>query len=181
MKASQHNELMVRWAHKYNCIVFNVDYRLGPEAKAPGGQKDFMKALIHIHQNAEDLGIDKSKIVIGGDAGGGWICMGAYHLLLKEKEFFMPKMMILRHTMCANVMADEPYGNLANYEKFDQDTQHGIFSLLATDMEAQKDDPQLYPGKMPLDSLKMMPPTIVTTGEFDFLRRDALFLIERLK
>ena len=34
---------------------------------------------------------------------------------------------------------------------------------------------------MPLESLKKLPPTIVITGEFDFLRRDALAMVERLK
>ena len=38
----------------------------------------------------------------------------------------------------------------------------------------------MFPGRMPLESLKKLPPTIVITGEFDFLRRDALAMVERL-
>jgi len=59
------------------CVVFNVDYRLGPEAKAPKGQMDFVHAIRHVSQNAEKYGVDKSKICIAGISGGGWICFGA--------------------------------------------------------------------------------------------------------
>ena len=32
---------LIHTALNLNCVVFNVDYRLGPEAKAPKGQNDF--------------------------------------------------------------------------------------------------------------------------------------------
>ena len=70
---------MIRWAHKYNCVVFNVDYRLAPETPTPGGQRDFMNVVYHVHTNAESLGVDPNNIVIGGDEGGAWICLGAVY------------------------------------------------------------------------------------------------------
>ena len=42
-------------------------------------------------------------------------------------------------------------------------------------------DPILFPGLMPVECLQKMPPTIVTTGEFDFMRKDALAIIEKLR
>ena len=68
---------MIRWAHKYKCCVFNVEYRLAPEAKAPGGARDFMHTFLHVYNNAGKFNIDKTKIVIAGDSGGGYICLGA--------------------------------------------------------------------------------------------------------
>lgn len=181
MSAKQNNELMIRWAHKYNCVTFNVDYRLAPETKAPGGQRDFMKAFYHIHENAAKYGVNPNKIVIGGDSGGGWICLGAAYQMVKEGKSNLPKMMILRHSMHSNMLQDEAFGNLKNFEKFHQDSQFGIFNLLATNFEAQQEDPVLYPAKMNIQDLKQLPPTVVCTGEFDFLRRESQFLIPRLK
>lgn len=98
------NELMVRWAYKYKCTVFNVEYRLAPEAKAPAGQRDFMNVFYHVYNNAASLNVDPKKIVIGGDNGGGWICMGAAYQMMKEGKSTLPKMMILRSSMHCNMI-----------------------------------------------------------------------------
>ena len=39
----------------------------------------------------------------------------------------------------------------------------------------------LYPGRMSFDYLRLCPKTCVFTSEYDFLRPDALNLIEQLK
>lgn len=75
--AAADNELMIRWAYKYKCIVFNVEYRLAPEAKAPGGQRDFMHVYLHLLENINKYNVDKKKIVFAGDSGGAYICFGA--------------------------------------------------------------------------------------------------------
>ena len=181
LSAKQCNELMVRWAHKYNCVVFNVDYRLAPEAKAPAAQRDFMHAFYHVYNNAADFGVDPNKIAIGGDNGGGWVCIGAAYQMIKDGKSHLPKMMILRSSMHSNMIQAEAFGNLHNYEKYTQDMQYSIFNLLATDFEAQNEDPLLYPAKMPIEDLKKLPPTIICTGEFDHMRRESMFLISRLK
>ena len=38
----------------------------------------------------------------------------------------------------------------------------------------------LFPGKISEEECKLLPPTVVMTSEFDFMRRDAKSLISKL-
>lgn len=58
--AASNNDLMSHTALNLNCVVFNVDYRLGPEAKAPKGQMDMVAAVRHISKNASKYGVDNN-------------------------------------------------------------------------------------------------------------------------
>ncbi len=55
--------------------------------------------------------------------------------------------------------------------------------MLATDIEGQmqRNDPALFPGKMPDEDLAQLPPTVICTGEFDYFRRESEKLIPRLR
>jgi len=64
-------------------VVFNVDYRKGPEAKCPKGQQDFAKVIEHVYNNANSFGVNNKQMMASGCSGGGWICFGACHLLTK--------------------------------------------------------------------------------------------------
>ncbi|WP_339026598.1 alpha/beta hydrolase [Bradyrhizobium symbiodeficiens] len=52
-------------------IVISVDYRLAPEHKFPAAADDANAATQWIAANARDLGIDASRLSIGGDSAGG--------------------------------------------------------------------------------------------------------------
>lgn len=58
-------------AEKANCVVFNIDYSLAPEKPYPNGLNDNYYAIKHIYDNANNYGIDKNKIAVGGDSAGG--------------------------------------------------------------------------------------------------------------
>jgi len=58
LNAEMNNSLMCHSAMNLGCIVFNVDYRKGPENKAPIGQQDFAKAVEHIYENCDKYGIN---------------------------------------------------------------------------------------------------------------------------
>jgi len=54
-----------------DAVVFNIDYALAPEKKFPNGFNDCFNAVKHIYDHAEEYGIDKNKIALGGDSAGG--------------------------------------------------------------------------------------------------------------
>jgi len=65
-------ELALKWAVEHNAIVIAPSYRLAPEHPDPAPTEDCFEGLKWTFENASELGIDPSKVVIsGGSAGGG--------------------------------------------------------------------------------------------------------------
>ena len=58
-------------AHEGELIVIAVDYRLSPEAKFPAAVEDSIAATKWVSENAMTLGIDASRLTVGGDSAGG--------------------------------------------------------------------------------------------------------------
>ncbi len=62
---------------KAGCAVANMEYRLSQKAPAPAAVEDTRCMIIYLIQNAKELNIDPTKIVImGGSAGGHLALMG---------------------------------------------------------------------------------------------------------
>lgn len=66
-----HDGLCRMLANMSGCRIVSVDYRLSPEYRFPAAVEDAFAAAEWIANNAAQLGIDISRLAIGGDSAGG--------------------------------------------------------------------------------------------------------------
>jgi acetyl esterase len=64
-------------ARATGCIVLSVDYRLAPENKFPVPLHDYYTALCWAASHADELGIDRNRLVAGGDSSGANLAAAA--------------------------------------------------------------------------------------------------------
>lgn len=61
----------VELARRGRCSVVSLDYRLAPEHPYPAALDDAVTVLNWVSANAEELGVDASRIAVAGSSAGG--------------------------------------------------------------------------------------------------------------
>ncbi len=70
-----HDALCRHLSHLSHCAVVSVDYRLAPEHKFPTAANDAWDALQWLVREARALGLDDTRIAVGGDSAGGTLAI----------------------------------------------------------------------------------------------------------
>jgi acetyl esterase len=71
-----HDNLCRFLAHHAGVRVLSIDYRLAPEHRFPAAIDDALAAYRWAVENASQLGVDASRIGVGGDSAGGNLAAG---------------------------------------------------------------------------------------------------------
>jgi len=61
----------IRLVKKHGAVVVTPEYRLSKEAPYPAALNDCYAALKYLKENADELGINSSQIMVGGESAGG--------------------------------------------------------------------------------------------------------------
>lgn len=76
-----------RWCQRFDLIGVCVQYRLAPEHPYPAAIDDCYAGLSWIKANGAELGIDTSRVGIGGPSGGGGLA-AALGLVVRDRGEF---------------------------------------------------------------------------------------------
>ena len=172
-----------RYANDNGIIVFNVNYRLAPETPVSGGILDCYIALKYIFSKTDHFNIDKKKIYITGDSGGGLMASNVCIKLVQMNEAHLIKLCILIHPMVGSYWVDLPLDKCNQiwnwwYKKMISDIYYYLGGY--TDPAQNLENINIFPNKMSNEISKKIPNTVILTSEYDFFKCDAEVLGEKL-
>lgn len=70
------NARLSEYVEQVGCVVISVDYRLAPENPHPAPVEDCYAGLVWTSEHAGELGIDATRLAIGGGSAGGGLAAG---------------------------------------------------------------------------------------------------------
>lgn len=173
-------------AERADCVVFNIDYSLAPEKPFPNGFDDCFHALEYIYAHAEEFGVDREKLGMGGDSAGGNLT-AACALRDRDQGTHMLKYQVLIYpaVLLGNASVPGYRWSMEDYE-ISQEQRQYIEPLLGLgrppeDGEAMGPVEQMYlqhgesllnPYISPMcaQSHKGLCPALIAVAEFDGLR-----------
>jgi acetyl esterase len=171
-----HDVLCRQLANGSGCVVVSVDYRKAPEHRFPAAVDDGLEAVRWVRANAVALGVDASRLAVGGDSAGGNIAAVA-SLLARDAGDPPIAFQLLLYPVTDLRLATESYrrngqGYLLTRENMVYFRAHYI------DDPAQWSDWRASPLLHP--DLSRLPPALVLTAGFDPLRDEGLAYAQRL-
>ncbi len=163
-------------ASDVGCTVVSVDYRLAPEHPFPAGVDDGIVAFKWLRENVATLGIDASKIAIGGASAGAGLAAGVT-LLCRDSTYPAPIFQLLMYPMLDNLHATTS-GSVAEYPIWNRAT-----SLNAWEMYLGEDpgvDASPYAAPSRATDLSGLPSTYLCVGDADLFRDENVAFMQKL-
>jgi acetyl esterase/lipase len=161
------------------CAAISVDYRLAPETPFPGGIEDCYAALRWLYTQAEALGIDATRIAIGGASAGGGLAAGL-GLLTRDRGEVPLVFQLLIYPMLDDRTAavSEPHPYVGEYVWTPQANHFGWSALLGREPGASDVSP--YAAAARAEHLEGLPPTYLSVGSLDLFLEENLEYARRL-
>ena len=154
-------------ANAAECTVISVDYRLAPEAKFPAAAEDAIAAAQWIHDNAADLGVDRTRLAVGGDsAGGNLSAVVALHA--RDNGGPKLKLQVLIYPSADMSSVYPSYEEFAEQLPLTRTTMDWFVDLYLTNREKDARDWRASP--LHAESLAGLPPAFIITAAMDPLR-----------
>jgi acetyl esterase len=156
--------------------LISVNYRLAPENPYPAAVEDCYFALCWAVENADRLGIDASRIAIGGDSAGGTLT-AATTLMVRDKGGPSLRFQYIIYPSLDTDFNTDSY--LTNTHDPFFSREKSIYNW-KTYLEDKLDTKDPYAVPMRATDLSNLPPAYILTAEHDCLLDDGERYGERL-
>ena len=159
-------------------IIVSVEYRLAPEHPYPAAVEDALTAVEWANRHAAGWGGDPMRLALGGDSAGGNLAAVAANRLCAQGDGPAMRALLLLYPV-----TDHPDAGRASY--VENATSYGLEASLMRWFAWQyaphvaPTDPGAWP--IHLETVPALPPTLVTTAEYDVLRNEGAAYADKLR
>ena len=165
-----------RWCPRLSCVGASVEYALAPESKYPGPLEDCYAGLKWLHAHAHELGIDTTRIGIGGASAGAGLA-ASLALLARDRgeipiafQALIYPMIDDRQITVSSQWNDPVWPPNAN--------RYGWDSYLGA---LHGDDVPYYAAAARATDLRGLPPTYISVGALDVFADEDIDYANRLR
>lgn len=166
-----------KWCRELGIVGVSVEYRLAPEHPYPTPLEDCYAALAWTHRNAASLGVDPTRIGIGGASAGAGLAAGLALLARDRAEFAVDFQVLIypmiddRQVTISSSWIDPIWSPAAN--------TFGWTSYLGSDKGTDKVAP--YAAAARATDLRGLPRALVVVGALDGFSDEDIDYAKRLR
>jgi acetyl esterase/lipase len=160
------------------CVVVSVEYRLAPEHPHPAPVEDCYAALLWLGQNAASLGVDRSRLAVGGESSGGCLA-AATALLARDRGGPSLSFQLLIYPMLDDRCSSPSLREGMELGVWEADDNERAWQALLGE-RAGGDDVAPFAAPARAVDLAGLPPAYIDVGELDVLRDEVVDYAARL-
>jgi acetyl esterase/lipase len=174
----QDDRLMRQMVKRIGCVAVSVDYRLPPEHPFPAPVEDCYAGLQWLFAQARDLGVNPTRIAIGGASAGGGLAAGLA-LLARDRGEVPVAFQLLIYPMI-----DDRNVTPASHAITDPRVWHRESNRLGwkayLGREGGGDDVSPYAAATRATDLRRLPPAYIPVGALDLFIDENIEYAQRL-
>jgi acetyl esterase/lipase len=174
----QDDRLMKQLVKRIGCVAVSVDYRLAPEHPFPAPVEDCYAGLKWLFTHADELGVEPTRIAIGGASGGGGLAAGLA-LLARDRGEVQVAFQLLIYPMI-----DDRNVTPASYAITDPRMWHRESNRLGWKAYLGRDgggaDVSPYAAATRAKDLSKLPPAYIPVGALDLFVDENIEYAQRL-
>ncbi len=165
-------------SHAADLLILSVDYRQPPEHPFPAALEDAIAAVRWTSEHAPELRADPARIALGGDSAGANLAAAALNRLATDPGAPKLAAQLLLYPVIDHFSANHPsYEENATGNGLTAESMRWFWRQYTGN--ADPNDPGVSPLRTKV--LPPLPPTLVTTAEYDVLRDEGTAYAERLR
>ena len=161
---------------KYGAVIIAPSYRLSTESPYPAALEDCYSALKNLKEHTEELGINSSQIMVGGESAGGGLTASLCMYARDKGEVNIAYQMPL-YPMLDNQDTESSKNN--NSPVWNTKRNHQAWKMYLGDLKNSEVSP--YASAARQKDYHNLPPAYTFVGSIEPFYKETLTYIENLK
>ncbi|MBW9095443.1 alpha/beta hydrolase [Microbacterium jejuense] len=166
------------YVQSHGAVVVSVEYRLAPEFPDPVPVEDCYAGLVWTAEHAGELGIDPSRLIVGGASAGGGLSAGVT-LLARDRRG--PR---LRASLLIYPMLDDRNETVSSHQiqgigVWDRTSNFTGWDALLGERRGSS-DVSIYAAPGRAEDLSGLPPTFIDVGSAEVFRDEDVAYASRI-